>query len=329
MFSLKVFVTVAETGKMTTAAEIIFLTQPAVSMQIKSLEEFYGVRLFLRQPDGLTLTSEGQIVYNYAKKILQNFDLLNHELRTALKNSTSAYQNNKISIGSCILISELYMPLIIHKFMSDYPDVSVNCLTMDYDMMIKCLLENRLDVALVGYRNQSSPKNELLKFEQYLNETLAIIAPAHFDFPDHHEVPLPLLLEKEFIALKTECGISCFFNQFLEKNQVRLHDLKKRAVFCSGSAVKNAICSGFGWSILPVSYVTKELEENKVKIVNLKGYKKPLSRSLHLVYPRYKENAPVVNLFLQFARGFKRAYLDDGKRVSETLFKETVLSAKT
>lgn len=313
IFSLKVFSLVAETGKMTTAGESIFLTQPAVSMQIKSLEEFYGVKLFTRHPEGLLLTKEGEIIYSHAKKILQNFDLLNEELKTKLKSSKPVHQGNKISIGSCILISEIYMPWIIEKFMSTYPEFLVNCLMMDYDINIKFILEGKLDVAFVGYKGHvdSSGKDDL-KFEEYINEQLEIVMPANFDIPDHHGMPIQFLKEKNYIGLKTECGISCIFNQFLKKYNIKLEELKQRAIFCSGLAVKHSVVSGFGWSILPRNYVVQELKEKKVMVVQLKGHRKPLSRLLYLVYLRSKENVPAINLFLQFVRNFRKTHFTNG-----------------
>jgi LysR family transcriptional regulator, transcriptional activator of the cysJI operon len=322
IFSLKVFSIVAETGKMTTAGESIFLTQPAVSMQIKSLEEFYGVKLFSRRPEGLRLTREGEIVYSYAKKILQNFDLLNEELKTLLKNSKPVHQVNKISIGSCILISEIYMPWLIQKFMSNYPEIFVNCLTMDHDRNIKFLLEGLVDIAFIGHRGHDDidEKNDL-KFEKYLKEQLDIVAPANFDVPEQYEIPVQFLMEKNYIALKTECGINCIFNQLLRKYQIKPEELKKRATFCSGSAVKRAVTSGFGWSILPRNYISQELKEKIVKVVKVKGHRKPFSRWLYLVYLRSKEMDPAVNLFLQFVRSFRETNFTDELFHKALLFK--------
>lgn len=315
IFSLKVFRTVAETGKMTTAGESIFLTQPAVSMQIKSLEEFYGVKLFTRRPEGLMLTKEGEIVYAHAKKILDNFDLLNEELKLLLKTSIPVYQHNGISIGSCILIGEIYMPSIIEKFMATYPKMFVNCLMMDYDINIKLILEGKLDVALVGYKGDiNRPKLEQgdLKFEEYIKEQLEIIIPSNFDIPDHNVVPIHFLKENSFIALKTECGISCILKQFLKKYNIKLGELKQRATFCSGLAIKRSVISGFGWSLLPRNYIVQDLKEKKFKVVQLKGYRKPLNRLLYLVYLRSKQDAPAVKLFLEFLRDFRKTHLTDG-----------------
>jgi DNA-binding transcriptional LysR family regulator len=325
MFSLRVFTSVAETGKMTTAGEAIFLTQPAVSMQIKSLEEFYGVKLFVRHTEGLILTKEGKIVYSHAKKILQQFDLLNKEVKTSLKKSKPVHQVSKINIGSCIFISEIYMPLILEKLMSDHPKISVNCLTLDYDTMIKFLLEDRIDIAFIGYKGQLSHGMELLKFEKYLKEQLDIVAPANFDFPEQYEIPLELLVEKDFVAIKPDCGISIMFNQLIEQYQIKPEDFKKRATFYSSSAVKRAVTSGFGWSILPRNYIYQELKEKIVKVVKLKGHKKPFSRWLYLVYLRSKETDPTVKLLLQFVRGFRDTNLTNKTYLSNHLFQQTLL----
>jgi DNA-binding transcriptional LysR family regulator len=313
IFSLKVFSMVAETGKMTTAGESIFLTQPAVSSQIKSLEEFYGVKLFIRRSEGLLLTNEGQIVYSHAKKILQNFDLLNEDLKTSLKGSKPFYEVDKITIGSCVLISEIYMPPIIEKFMSTHPEVLVNCITTDYDVNIKLLLEGKVDIAFIGYKghHDSSGKDDLI-FEEYVSEQLEIVAPANFAIPNHRGVHIQFLMENSFIALRTECGISCIFREFLKKYNIKLEELKQRAMFCSGSAVKRSVISGFGWSILPRNYIIEELEEKKIMVLQPRGRKKPLSRFLYLAYLRSRESIPSLNLLLEFLRNFRNTHLTNG-----------------
>ena len=309
LFSLKVFITVADTGNMTSAGEFIFLTQPAVSMQIRSLEEFYRVKLFNRQTDGLKITEEGKIVYNHAKKILQNFDALNEELKILLKSSAFIQPLDKINIGSCILISEIYMPLIIHKFMTDHPKIAVNYVAEGYSTILKLLYEGKLDIALVGHKDAvESRDRDDLKFEQYINEQLDIVAGSDFDIPQRSSMTVKFLLEKDFIALMTECGISCIFEEVLKKYEIKWKELKKRAIFSSGSAVKKAVISGFGWSILPRNFISEELEEKTVRLVELKGRRKPLSRWLYLVYLKSKENIPAVDRFLQCARNLRNSH---------------------
>ena len=308
LYSLKVFTIVAETGKMTTAGDAIFLTQPAVSMQIKLLEDFYDVKLFTRQSGGLKLTNEGKVIYSYATKMIQTFDHMNVELKTLLGKAQNVSLND-IHLGSCILISETYMPWIIQKFMKEHPDISINFASMDYKSNVQLLVEGKLDVAIIGFRDTLNRLNEdKLNFEKCSKEQLQIIVPRNYGLQNMQKIDIKFLMGKKYVSVKPECGISCVLRQILEKHNLTLEDFKIMSLFGSGSAVKLAVIEGLGWSILPTYFVSQELSEGKLNAVRLEGLKNPFYRWLYLVHPRSKEEVPSVNLFLQFVRRLKGKY---------------------
>ena len=300
LFAFRVFIIVAETGNMTAAGNTIFLTQPAISMQIKTLEEFCGNKLFNRHHTGLVLTDEGKKVYHYAKKIVLNFDELAVELKTSLR-SDHLIEQKEIKIGSCILINELYMDRIIHSYMKSYPEIRVSCMTMNYENIIKLLLAGSIDVGLVGKKNNTI-ETDNLEFDQFIKEELGIILPGNYWDADQKEVSIESLAEMNLVALQNECGITCLFNQLLKRYHMSINNFKLRAAFCSPSSVKNAIVRGFGWSILPLNYVRNELDQQIVWKAELKGYRTPLKRPLFLVYKKSKQDIFAVNFFLQLVK---------------------------
>lgn len=307
VFSLKVFTIVAETGKMTTAGNSVFITQPAVSMQIKSLEDFYDIKLFDRHPSGLKLTKAGEVLYSHAKKISNIFDEMNVDLKALM--STRKHSDNKISIGSCILISETYMPWLMQNFLTKNPNISISCTTADYQTNIQYLLEGRLDATFVGHKSDVNDGEDKLKYERFIKENLEIVVPRNYDLQNHRDIDIKFLMENHYISLRTECGISCIFKRMLAKYNLKLEDFKVRATFCSGSPVKQAVTSGFGWTILPRNFILKELTEGVVHSVKLAGQKHALNRWLYLVYPRSKEKVPPLTLFLQFMRSMRNNLL--------------------
>jgi len=308
LYSLKVFTVVAETGKMTTAGDSVFLTQPAVSMQIKLLEDFYDVKFFDRYPAGLKLTKEGEVLYLHAKKIINTFDEMNVALKV-LMSTQKHTDDNKISIGSCILISETYMPWLMQDFLTKNPNISISCTTADYQTNIQYLLEGRLDATFVGHKSDDNGSENKLKFEKFIRENLEIVVPQNYNLQNHRDIDIKFLMENHYIALRTECGISCIFKRMLAKYNLKLEDFKVRATFCSGSPVKQAVTSGFGWTILPRNFILKELTEGVVHTVKLAGQKHALNRWLYLVYPRSKEKVLPLALFLQFMRSMRNNLL--------------------
>jgi len=300
LFAYRIFVIVAEAGNMTSAGNTIFLTQPAISMQIKTLEEFHGSKLFTRHHTGLVLTDEGNKVYEYAKKILLNFDELADELRMSLR-PDHLIEQKEIKVGSCVLINELYMDRIVHSYMKSHPEIHISCKMMDYENIIKSVLIGSLDIGLVGKKNNTIETNNL-EFDQFMKEELGIILPRDYRNADKNEVSIESLAEMNLVALQNECGITCLFNQLLKRYHMSINNFKLRAAFCSPSSVKNAIVRGFGWSILPLNYVRNELNQQIVWKAELKGYRTPLKRPLFLVYKKAKADIFAVKFFLQLVK---------------------------
>jgi DNA-binding transcriptional LysR family regulator len=305
LYSLKVFTTVADTGKTTTAGDAVFLTQPAVSMQIKLLENYYETKLFTRYPSGLKLTEPGKVLYSHSKKLLTMFDEMNTEMKTLIGKTQDKFLNN-IHVGSCTLISEAYMPWILHKFLKERPDFSINFLSMDYRSNIRSLVGGSLDVAIVGFRDTSdSASEEKLKFEKCSKERLEIVVPRSYGLQNGQKINIQFLIGKKFICVNPDCVM---IRQILTKNNLTLKDFQVTTFFGSGSAVKLSVTEGLGWSILPKDFISQELSEGKLNAVRLEGLQHPFYRWLYLVFPRSKEKFPPVKLFLEFLRRMKGKY---------------------
>jgi DNA-binding transcriptional LysR family regulator len=283
LYSLKVFATVADTGKTTTAGDAVFLTQPAVSMQIKLLEDYYETKLFTRYPSGLKLTEPGKVLYSHSKKILTMFDEMNTEMKT-LHGKTQDVSLNNIHIGSCTLISETYMPWILHKFIKEHPDFCIDFSTMDYQSIIRSLVEGSLDVAIMGFRDTSDSAGEdKLKFEKCSKESLEIVVPRSYGLQNMQKINIHFLMGEKYISLKPECGM---IMQILATHNVTLKDFQIMAFFGSGSAVKLSVIEGLGWSILPKDFVSEELNEGQLNAVRLESLKNPFYRWIYLEFVR-------------------------------------------
>jgi DNA-binding transcriptional LysR family regulator len=319
LYSLKVFTTVADTGKTTTAGDAIFLTQPAVSMQIKLLEDFYEIKLFTRYPSGLKLTEPGKVLYSHSKKILTMFDKMNAEMKTLFDKNQDVSLNN-INVGSCILISETYMPWILHKFMKEHPDFSINFSAMDHQSIFRSLVEGSMNVAIVGFRDTSESAIEgKLKFEKCSKEHLEIVVPRSYGLQNMQKINIHFLMKKKLISMRPECGI---IEQIIRTFNITLKDFQVMAFFGSGSAVKQAVIEGLGWSILPKDFVSQELSEGKFNAVRLEGLKNPFYRWIYLVFPRSKEKFPSVKTFLEFLRKLKGKYCSIDRLKQDSLMSE-------
>ena len=167
----RAFYIAASCGSISLAAEKLFISQPAVSMQIKAVEEQYGVRLLIRKKRGLELTETGKKVYKIAERI---FELV-AEVDNLLKRDTET-SKAILKIGSTKTLVRYLMSRYISKFREAYPTVQIQIDEGSSDEMIKSVLEDRNDLAIVG-RLTYDEKLKVIPFSR--DEIILVTAPGH------------------------------------------------------------------------------------------------------------------------------------------------------
>ncbi len=136
---LRIFVAVVDQGSATAAANVLYLAQPAVSLAIRELEEYYGIKLFDRIGNRLHLTEAGKIFYSYAAHIITTFE----EMENGLRNWDEI---GRLRIGSSITIGNKMLPELIHDFSFVYPKIDVKVLIDSSDVIEEKLLRSELDL---------------------------------------------------------------------------------------------------------------------------------------------------------------------------------------
>ncbi|WP_297423608.1 LysR family transcriptional regulator [Clostridium sp.] len=144
----KVFYTVAKYKNISRASEILFVSQPAVSKSIKTLEKNLGIKLFLRSSKGVTLTSEGAVLYNHIENGFEEI-LLGERLVEKLKNKDMG----TINIGVSTAIGKNYLVPKLEKFIQLYPNFKINILNRPTIDTVQLVEEDKLDLAIVGAPN--------------------------------------------------------------------------------------------------------------------------------------------------------------------------------
>ncbi|EKQ54444.1 MULTISPECIES: LysR family transcriptional regulator [unclassified Clostridium] len=144
----KVFYTVAKYKNISRASEILFVSQPAVSKSIKTLEKNLGIKLFLRSSKGVTLTSEGEVLYNHIENGFEEI-LLGERLVEKLKNKDMG----TINIGVSTAIGKNYLVPKLEKFIQLYPNFKINILNRPTIDTVQLVEEDKLDLAIVGAPN--------------------------------------------------------------------------------------------------------------------------------------------------------------------------------
>lgn len=167
-FRLKVFRAVAEHLNFRKAAEHLFLTQPAITLQIKALENDLGVRLFDRSANRVTLTAQGSILLRYANKIAQ----LAAEAQQKLSSDDGRF-SGELSLGVSTTIAQYVLPRLIGAFLSEHPRVQLSLHSGNTEEVVKLLVDGKVSIGLI----EGPARERGVHVEPFMSDELVLIAP--------------------------------------------------------------------------------------------------------------------------------------------------------
>lgn len=287
---LQVFHAVAKQLSFTKAAETLFMTQPAVTFQIKQLEERYNVRLFERGHGRISLTPAGDLVLDYAERILG----LSSELETRLA-EMNGQMRGPLLIGASTTIAEFILPPILGAFNSLYPEVRARLTVANSEAIENRVAEHTLDIGLI----EAQSKLAVLQAEACCNDELQVIcAPAH-PLAKLSEIDPATLLEYEFISREPGSGTREVTDAYLRAAGVAPENMKILMELGSPEALKGVVGTGLGFAIVSRASFAKECELGSLVARPLKPR---LIRTLSLVYPKEKFRSRIVNAFVEFTK---------------------------
>src|SRR6267378_5652352 len=173
-FRHKVFRTVAEHLNFRKAAEQLFLTQPAVTLQVKALEEELGIRLFNRAANRVSLTPQGSLLLDYAKKIAALVSQAEQEL-----GGQDGKVSGELSLGVSTTIAQYLLPRLLRAFLDENPRVQLSLHSGNTDEIVELLLGNKLAIGLI----EGPARDRGIRAEPFMKDELVLITPPAFE-PD-------------------------------------------------------------------------------------------------------------------------------------------------
>ncbi len=286
---LQVFHTVARLLSFTKAAETLHMTQPAVTFQIRQLEEHFNTRLFDRTHNRISLTAAGDRVFEYAEKIITLYGEMDSRVRE-LTGDVSGI----LIIGASTTIAEYVLPGLLGEFRLRYPDVNVR-LSVSNSLGIVHLVENNsVDVGIV----ESPVSNKNLAVEVCWEDELMFICPPHHPMAKKKAMPVQELVTLPYLCREEGSGTRDVISEYLSQNGIHLNELNLCMEFGSPESIKSAVEAGLGVSIVSRATVGKEL---KLKTLVALPLVPPLVRPFSFVYQRQKFRLRAVEEFMNFA----------------------------
>ena len=288
---LKIFHTVARLLNFTKAGEQLHMTQPAVTFQIRQLEEQFNTRLFDRTHNKVSLTEAGKQVYMYADRILKLYDDMTHSI-TEMTGDVSG----GVSLGASTTIAEYMLPLLIGKFKVKYPEVSISLKESNSEDIVAMVENNVVDLAIV----EGSVNNKNLIVEQCRVDPLVVIMPNNHALAAETTLHVKDILGHPFICRESGSGTQeAILNYIAQESPDSL--LNVCFELSSPEAIKGAVEAGMGISIVSRASIDKELRLGTLTAVELSP---KLERPFSFVRQRYKFKSRAADELLGFAQKF-------------------------
>uniref|UniRef100_UPI003D74D7FC LysR family transcriptional regulator n=1 Tax=Streptomyces chumphonensis TaxID=1214925 RepID=UPI003D74D7FC len=240
---LRYFVAVAEAGTLTRAAEVLFVSQPALTKQIRRLERELGVRLFSRSHDGMALTEAGEALLQHAPRLLARWQ----EARRATRRAEGRAAG-KLRLGFLASAANESTQTIITEFTRRRPGWRVDMRQAPWSDPSAGLNDGHVDVALLRL---PFPTAETLRVVELFTEQRCVALPTGHPLAERARVPFDELLDEPFVAAPEEAG--GFRDYWLARDERRGRPVRIGAVTDHPDAWLNAIANGYGVALAPES----------------------------------------------------------------------------
>ncbi len=282
---LKVFETVAQHLSFTRAAEAMHLTQPAVSMQVKQLEENAGLALFEQVGRKIYLTEAGEEMSHYSHIITQQLSELDDVLEE-LKGNKRGRLN--IAVAST---ANYFVTRLIGAFSERVEHLTVNLDVTNRKGLIRDLERNEVDLVIMG----QPPDHIELVAERFMENPLVVIAASDNPLAGRENIPLAALQGETFVMREAASGTRAAMERFFTEQGVHLNaGMEMR----SNEAVQQAVQAGLGLGIVSIHTLELELETNRLVILDVESF--PIMRQWYIVHLEGKRLSPVVQGFKEF-----------------------------
>jgi len=289
---LQVFFKVAGLLSFTKAAESLHMTQPAVTFQIRQLEESFNTRLFDRTHNRISLTEAGERVYEYAEKISAIYS----EMEAMIRDMTGD-MSGSVTIGASTTIAEYMLPSLLGDFRQKYPDVLIHLKVSNTDGVVSMVEDNVIDLGVV----EAPVSNRNLVVEPCKNDKLVAIVPNKHPLAKKAKVSLKELLAYPFISREEGSGTREVIEEYVAQADGCKDGLNVAMDLGSPEAVKGAVEAGMGISIVSEATVAKERRLESLKILELDP---PMERPFSFVHQKQKFRQRVMDELLDFARSY-------------------------
>jgi LysR family transcriptional regulator, transcriptional activator of the cysJI operon len=304
---LRVFLETAKAKSFSRAAENIFLSQPTVSTHIKALEKEVGAPLFDRSSRELELTEAGEILFGYARELLN----MKEKAISAIQKDAQVFKGH-LEVAASSVPGAYLLPALMLSFRHVYPQITFSVLTRDTKQVIKNIKDYTYNIGFIG----ESVKDEDIEAVRLMKDELILITPPGTCLNPEDKDLLPAVelsrcLKLPLILREPGSATRLAFEKAIKKQLGRDEKLQVIAYMESQEAIKEAVRKGLGATVISIHAVRRELQAGVVEGYRLKDL--PMQRSFYLIVRKKRALPSLAQVFLDFTINyFKQAEEDKG-----------------
>lgn len=274
---LRIIKAIASETSFTRAAEILYISQPSLSKQVKALENRLGILLINRENNEISFTEGGQLFLQYAERVLA----LCEESCRALNDLKNGDRGN-LTVGASQTIGTYLMPRVLALFAQHYPQISLKVQVDSTRIIAKNVVDRNIDIAVVGGDVPDELKKKL-KIESFVEDELTLIIPKSHPFATNKKMYINKddLYHLNFITLNSNSTIKKFIDNILTQNNIETKQFNVIMQLNSIEAIKTAVSLGLGAAFVSSSAIEKEIELNTIEIISIENIK--ITRTLSII----------------------------------------------
>ena len=274
---LRIIKAIASENSFTRAAEILFISQPSLSKQVKLLENRLGILLINRESNKISLTEAGKLFLQYSERILA----LCEESCRAL-NDLKNGDRGSLTVGASQTIGTYLMPRVLALFAQHYPQINLKVQVDSTRFIAKNVVNRDIDIAVVGGDVPDDLK-KYLKIESFVEDELTLIIPKSHPFAKKKKKVINKedLYHLNFITLNPNSTIRKFIDNILIQNNIETKQFNIIMQLNSIEAIKTAVSLGLGAAFVSSSAIEKEIELKTIEIISIENIK--ITRTLSII----------------------------------------------
>jgi DNA-binding transcriptional LysR family regulator len=288
---LAAFCAVVERRSFSQAAEQLGVTQPAVSLQIRSLEKRLGLQLLDRSGRRVEPTEAGQRLYRSAQRLLA----MEEQLLVELGDESDGELGGRLEIGASTGPGGTVIPVVLCEFQQLHPDVHVALSVSDTQRVVEQVARRELEIGVVG----AARRHRGVVFEPFFRDEVVLAVPAGHRFANR-TVALHELKDEPLVLMQDGAGVRQVIDDELRAAGMRLRDLDVRLELGLQESARSAVVSGYGVTFISRSAIDADLAAGTLATARVEGLDP--SREISLVRSTGRAETRVAQAFVEFAR---------------------------